>query len=434
MLSTTTTTPAPRREAGSPRLPTLVLFLLVPLAMAGTACASGSAAWDLEAEPQAIPLATGADTLSAASYYRYGVSVLEDDPEEAVMAFRWASRLDPTWASPLYGLRTALLMSDLFFFDRYRDGGKRLRNDPRTATLDTLFFRALSLNPFLERHFDAVSLRFLIKEDYRKQERSQRYGGLPLDESVLDMHVTSYLRRADDAVRAWIAHGEGRYALAAEEYQKAVAKADFEKSAGLRADLARVRFRLGDYGLARTALDSALMALRERDEDELVRIYDSKAIFEHMGALIFETTEDMEGARDRYAAALQEDLSYAPAHLGLARLAAAEGDSPAAVAEYELALEVAPDDARTLLVAGRGLAALGHHARAAETLRTLVEREPHFADPVAALGHCLEALGEREEAAALYRQFLAMASRDNPARREIEHRLGQLGSTGVGGR
>ena len=58
----------------------------------------------------ARPPLDGADTNHAAAYYQYGLSVLAQDPFKAADAFYWASRIDPTWAQPLYAGRIAYLM------------------------------------------------------------------------------------------------------------------------------------------------------------------------------------------------------------------------------------------------------------------------------------------------------------------------------------
>ena len=52
-----------------------------------------------------------ADTNDARAYYRYGMAMLSDKPEESVRGFYWALQIDPSSAETMYALRTSSLLA-----------------------------------------------------------------------------------------------------------------------------------------------------------------------------------------------------------------------------------------------------------------------------------------------------------------------------------
>src|SRR5206468_5794225 len=93
--------------------------------------------------PKRPDLEAAADTNSAAAYYRYGVSVVEKDPRKAADAFYWATRLDPTWAQPLYARRIALLMADPRLLIGYMSRNRGVVQSKEAKSIDSLELRAL---------------------------------------------------------------------------------------------------------------------------------------------------------------------------------------------------------------------------------------------------------------------------------------------------
>lgn len=102
-----------------------------------------------EAAPPRPKLDSGADTNDAHSYFEYGLRFIEDNQTESVRAFYWASRIDPSSAEALYVLRAARMMvMSPEELGRYLDRSQRKR-PPEYLALDSLLFRAYTLNPFL---------------------------------------------------------------------------------------------------------------------------------------------------------------------------------------------------------------------------------------------------------------------------------------------
>jgi Flp pilus assembly protein TadD len=390
---------------------------------AASACGSSVMDWDpLGYEPPRPPL-VAADTNSAHAYFAHGERLFRDNPQAAADAFYWASRLDPTWADPLYARRMALFMASPDVFSAYVRGLRTARESPGVRQADSLYHRALTMNPFLRNRFDAWAVRQVLAQLAEQELRRNNPTAL-VDPGIVDMWIEEYLRRGDARVVAWVAHSEGRFGDALDSYYRALRRSPGH--AGLHADMGRALFLSGRYEEARSALARAAEFMREEEEEELVRVYESKALFEHSIGLIHEHLNDPAGARDAYARALQEDLSYYPAHVRLGELALADGDTLTAVSQLALAAEIRDADPGVSYQYGRLLARVGQLGEARAELERAIELEPYFAPPYYELASVLHMEGRAPEAAVQYRAFLERSSRDSPWRGEAERRLAQI--------
>lgn len=397
-------------------------MLVIAAALFLGACA-GTSTWDpMAATPRPIESLQPADAADPHALYDTGVGLLSRNPAAAADAFYWAARLDPTWADPLYARRLALLMAQPRMFEQYLDDDAAIHRSPGVARVDSLYLRALMLNPFLQPRLDVVAYRRVLAASI---ERSLRESGeTGISGMAIENYIDQSLRRSTPSVRGWMAFSEGRYADAVRLYRQALGRRDRPY---MRADLARALFYSGEHADAQTEFTASLAALREADEDRVVRVYESKAMYEHAIGLIAETRQDPAGAQEAYARALQEDLSYHPAHVQLGVLALALGDTATALAELALAADIAPNDVRTRYEYGRTLARTGRYADAERELRAAIELEPLFASPYAALGDALAGAGRTPEAQRAYQEFLAHASRQHPLRADVDARLRALG-------
>lgn len=394
-------------------VPVLYLFVLV-------GCASGTGGLPIPTEPLEVP---AVENPSAQDYYGYGERILEERPSTAAKAFYWAARRDPTWASPLFARRLALFLDNNYLYAKYLEGSASALESPAVRQLDSLYLKALKLNPFLDRRLDSRALRALWKESVRQAIR-QQYPMAHVTDFDLETAVNEYILGADQEFRAWLAHSEGRYGEAVDAYSRAIEGED--DAAELHADMARALFMIGRYGEAVDHMQAAIAELRDEDEDELQRVYSSKALYLHCIGLVEETRGRTADARDAYAEALQEDLSYHPAHVRLAELALAEADTVTALNEMRLAAEISPDEAAVLLSYGRLLEATGDLAGAGATFRHLTEIEPHFALPFERLAAVLDAEGSAADAAVAYRAFIERAPRDAAGLPSARARLAEL--------
>ncbi|MDX1673977.1 MAG: tetratricopeptide repeat protein [Longimicrobiales bacterium] len=395
--------------------------LFFVLAVAG--CATTPTEMPVPAEPLALP--GGIENPSAWDYFRHGERIFEDSPGEAAEAFYWAMRRDPTWATPIFARRLALFLVDDYLFGEYLSGSRRALRNPYVQQLDSLYLRALKLNPFLDRRLDARALKELWRLELIMRLQRE-YPGAPVGEIEMAVGnaVEQYAQRASDRFKGMLAHGEGRFRQAAAHYGSALE--DDPDDIDLLARRATVLFRSGRHEAAIEHLRMAIAELREQDEDELQRVYYSKAMYLHAIGLVHEDLGDRSAARDAYAEALQEDLSYHPAHVRLAELALAAGDTMTAVSEMRLAAEIAPDEASVLMSYGRLLEATGQLAEAEATFRHVTEVEPLFAAPCVRLARVLDRQDRPGPAVAAYRLFLERAAHDESGLPEARARLQEL--------
>jgi tetratricopeptide (TPR) repeat protein len=369
----------------------------------------------------ARPKGAVADTNDAKAYLDYGIASFERDPIAAAASFYWAARLNPGMADALYGRRVALLMSNESLRSVYISGGRRARDSKQLRALDSLYLRALNLNPLLYRRLDRRLLTAHIIDD---TQRRMRQSGRDVSRSEIDFAVEGWLRDAGPEFRGWVAYGDGRFDQALTLYASAAKSAKFK--AGLRVERGRIFGMIGQLDSAVAEFRLALTEMRSRDTKDLVFFYDSKALFEHTIGTLLEQTQDLAGAREAYGKALQEDLAFYPAHQRLGMLALGEHDTTTALSELDLSVQLAGDEPFLRYVYGWALAAAGKLADAREQLTKAVELEPYFALPRVTLGQIYEALGDGKNAQAAYTAFLARASQTDPQRAYATTRLREV--------
>ena len=221
-----------------------------------------------------------------------------------------------------------------------------------------------------------------------------------------------------------MAHADGDMDLSLELYASAM-KREKEKS-WYQIQRARIFGRLARSDSAISQFQSALTELRARDAKELVILYNSKAVLEHSIAVMLEQKDDVAGAREAYGRALQEDLSYYPAHLRLGLLATTSGDTTTSVNELDLAVQIAPDEPFLRLMFASTLITMGQLDKALPQLQKAVEVEPHFAIPYVALAQLLERKGDGPGALKAYNDFFAHAARNHPHAPMMKTRLAAL--------
>lgn len=370
-------------------------------------------------EPKRPKLAAGADTNDARVYYELGRSLLKRDPDGAADAFYWAARLSPGAAEPYYGRRVALLLTDPRRLDRYWSGDRRTLQSDDIRRIDSLQLRALEINPFLYRQLDADLFDGFIDNYVHEATRGT-------DESPEDLRyaIDTYLNRAGPATQAWRAYTDGRFREALDLYAKAIQSA--RHKAGLRTDRGRLFFQLAQADSALAELTQALQEMRTEDRKDLVYVYESKALLEHSIGLVQLRLGNTAAAKEAFGRALEEDLSYAPAHMQLAYMALDAKDTATALNELDLATQVAGDDPAVRYQYGYFLAAAGKHAEAQQQFATALQEDPVYAAPHFGIARSLDAQGKRTEALAEYRTFLANAAGNDPLRADVERRITAL--------
>lgn len=391
------------------------LILVLGLA---TVSASGVAqAQKGKDEPKRPRLSADADTNNARSYYDFGLEKLDRDPELAADAFYWAARIDPTSADAFYGRRCALLLADKWRFQKYIEEDRRTLQSNEVKRIDSLYLYSLTLNPFLYRKLDVHLFGDYIQN--WSEEYARRNNVSPAE---VRFAVERQIQQdASESMRAWRAYGDGRFQDALHYYAEAIKHARYK--AGLRADRGRLFFQIGEADSALTELTLALEEMRKTDKKDLVYVYESKALLEHSIGLVHQRLGNAAAAKEAFGRALQEDLSYFPAHVQLAYIGMNVRDTSMALSEMDLAVQIRPDDPILRYTYGYALATSGRFEDARAQLSKAIEADPYFAAPYYVLGQVLDALGKVDEGSAQYRAFLARAGQQDLRRKEAEERV-----------
>jgi Tfp pilus assembly protein PilF len=166
--------------------------------------------------------------------------------------------------------------------------------------------------------------------------------------------------------------------------------------------------------------------LRRRDDKELVRLYTSKARVEHSIGKIHERRGDLAAAREAYGRALEEDMAFSPAHVGLAMLALAESDTTAALSELDLAVQIRDAEPMVRLFYGYLLTQAGRFGDAEAQLTKAIELEPFYARPYQLLGELYEKQQKLDRAIAQYEAYLARAARTDVPRESVAQHVEAL--------
>lgn len=356
-----------------------------------------------------VRLPADADTNDAGAYYQYGAAVMRDHPGEAAKAFYWAHRLGPDWPDPLYGQSVALLLDQRGLLPEYLQRSRGVAKSKDLRASDSLFQAALALNPFVYRRFDRLLFDGYIEAIGR---RYRSMAGQAPENGELRFAFEREMQ-GNPFLRGWMACAQGRFYEASQAYTAALERVP--ANAELLVARARVEFLMLAYPAALTDLNGALAELRKTENRDLVLVYGSKALLEYSVGVVHVRMGNLTEAREAFARALQEDLSYYQAHVQMGAMALAGGDSATAVSEYELATQIQSQDPVVQYRLGALLVGLRQHEAAATHFRAAIAAEPLFAPPYAALGGIYEHSGQRGEALGQYQAFIARARRSDPA-------------------
>jgi tetratricopeptide (TPR) repeat protein len=377
----------------------------------GLAIAAGLASAQPARHPDRPVLPDGADRNDPWTYYRIGQSSLSREPEKAADAFYWAGRLNPVWAEAFYGRRIALLLNDRRRLTRYWRGDKGAVRE--TMGIDSLYLYALTLNPFLGPNLDHLILDAVIDEYSRQYANSS--GASP---SEIAYEVQKYVRMGPPEWQAVMAYRDGRYNDALAQYAKAIPRS--KQKGALLAERGRLFYQMGQHDSALVNLTQALAEMRKLDKDDLVFFYQSKALMEERIGMIERVKGNKAAAREAFGRALQEDLSYFPAHLQLAYLGLEGGDTATVLNEMDLAVQISPDDPGIRYQYGYSLGLLNKLKEAEVQLKKAIELDSDFAAPHFVLGDVYQASKRRPEAIKEFEAFLALAAKNDTRRDEAD--------------
>jgi len=374
-------------------------------------------------EPRRPTLAAGADTNDAHAYYDFALDELSRDPEKAADALYWATRLEPTWADAFYARRVALLLTDPRRLMRYWTGDRRTIQSSDIKRIDSLFYHALTLNPFVSQRLDR-NLYDKIADEIAAKYENDGAGNAGEIRYLIDREISSF----PPGVRAWFAYGDGRNTDALRLYAEAI-QAD-KHNGLLRVERARVFYNINQPDSALAELTAGIEELRKRDTKDLIYVYQSKAVTEQSIGVVQERLGHADAAREAFGRALQEDLSYYPAHVQLALMAVEANDTTTALTEMDLATQLRPDDEAARYLYGFTLTMSGRMDEGMTQLRKAIELNPVYAAPHLVLARILQASSYDDDAAAEYKAFLALSAQTDMRRADARRRLAALGKGG----
>jgi Tfp pilus assembly protein PilF len=332
----------------------------------------------------------------ATAHYRSGEANLKHAPRSADASFLWASRLNPTWALPLYG--RAIAQERLWFEDAFLAAysGERPSEPSRAQLhlLDSLMFGALTLDPFLDRRID----RLLQQGRERQIHWRVRLGGKKVN-------------LPDEVGLGNEEFMEQDYIGATENWGKALKEMpDLLMLHSFRAEAFYARKR---YDSTVIELQALTAKLQKREEKDLVYEFQSKAMAIYATAVAQVQLGELKAARETFEQALTENLGLYMAHVRLAGLSLMTGDTTSAVTELGAATQLNDADAGILFQYGFVLIAADHDDSATVMLRKSIKADPYFAMPYEFLGRVLDAHGKKAEAILAYQGFIDHAARDD---------------------
>jgi predicted Zn-dependent protease len=225
--------------------------------------------------------------------------------------------------------------------------------------------------------------------------------------------------------RAWISYGQAKIPLALEQFGR-IAKRDPARYGYLRFTRASAFVNLAQYDSAASQLDSLLAQLRRQDEVVIGNGYQSKELLEYAVGLIHLQLRRTSAAREAFARSLVENTGFAPSHAKLGELAAAAGDTTAALSELSMAVEIDPNDPLLQVGYGRALMLANRPGDAVRPLRQAVTIAPGYAEPYLYLAVALETSGDAAGARTAFSAFLERTKRADDRRTYAEEKVKSL--------
>lgn len=318
------------------------------------------------------------------AYFDYGTRIIKDRPTDAEAAFYWAQRLAPDRAEPLVAHWVAFHLRDFGRWERYLKGDdSRLLSDPAIVAHDSLRWLARARNPFVSE-----GLVYYLYDQLPGQWRE------------------------DDATRGFIYYAAAKFPLAVDLFQRDV-KRNGRKRPWKRWSLAQALVGTGRYDAALAQVDSLRAALDSAAERQLVGAYESKEMLDLGAAFLRQVLGDTAGARAAAERGLTENFAFYPAHTFLGHMSRGARDMDGALREYELAAQLAPNDAVVLHDYGAALAFKGQFAPALEAMRKATTLEPYYAMPWLGIAAVLDATHDADGARAAYQAYIDRAPRKN---------------------
>ena len=388
--------------------------LALAAALAASVVAVGFPAHAQDKLPSRPRLAADQDSNDAQSYLLLAADNLEKDARLAQRAYYWASRLDPSSAQAMYGRMISALLADDGLLKLRVTGAKSDKDRADLRVVDSLSQLANVLDPFLHRNLD----RRLVLAYYTT------YFGARYSTAAIWDYVEDLSRKAGASALAWAAYTDGKFPAALTFYQEALGKA--KAKSVIFAMRGEIFWLIGNADSAVAQLQLAVADQKKVEDKKLVILYQPKAVYQYQLGWIHERENRIDQAREAYGHALVEDLSFYPAHVRLGALALEAGDTATAVAEFDLAAQAAPRDAKVKYQYAFVLTLTRKLAESAHQLQEAIALEPWYADPRLLLARLYEATDMGDLAGKEYDAFLQRSPQSDLQRAFAQERLTAL--------
>ena len=168
-------------------------------------------------------------------------------------------------------------------------------------------------------------------------------------------------------------------------------------------ELQRAAADVAARGSERAADEAALELARSKGEAKANR----SRVYNNQGLALY-AQGDLDGAIERFRAALDEDPGFAKAHYNLANALFGKGEGEAASRHYGEALRLRPDDPKSHYNYGVALMLSGRPTDALPRFREAVRLDPELVDAYFHLGNLAVERGELELALEHYQRVLAL--------------------------
>jgi len=352
--------------------------------------------------PRRPRLREGVDTNDALAYYQAVMPLVKNGFElsTAEAALYWASRLDPSWADPVYA-RSLLLL-------------RAVRNDVLATFFQTRSERAARSVALTQRQMQLMD-----------SLRRAAWARNPFVFTGLDFPNFVPRRRAPPEEAGLYAFENRQFATADSLFAVALRKHPGE--VGLRIYRAQALFYLARYDSAVTELEIGRDSLHAVVQQHTAQILPSTDMFEYAIGIARVQQGDFPAARAAYERALTENLAFYWIHARLGGAALALGDTATALSELQTAVEISGRDPVMHLFYGVVLHSARRLPEAEEQLRLAVELDSDYAEPYYRLGAVYQAEGKIPQAVAQYHTFLARAPKRDRDRATVASALVALG-------
>jgi Tfp pilus assembly protein PilF len=342
-------------------------------------------------------LDAAADSNSWEAYYDRGVEWLNNrEHARAEAAFYWSSRLNPRRAEPLFARWTVAWARDVQRFARYLGHDPEKPLPPELAQIDSLRYRALLRNPLV--------FQGLIMAAF--QELPGRW-------------------REDAWTKAWLAYSTLDFKEALWWFDRAL-RSDSKRFGEVRYMRATIFVATSELDSAAAELSMLLDTLRRRDEEQLTRVYESKALVLYAVGLLQAGRRNYSAARAAFESSLVEDLSFYPPHIALAHLAVERREPDVALREFEQAAAGGANDVIARYEYGAALVRAGRPADGITELRAAVALEPYYADSYFWLGEALLTQNDSTAAREAFQRYAGHAPATAPSLGTARQRLAGL--------